>query len=263
MGKLAAWCSARTRLRLSPGLPRDSLAVVNAFRLFVLSVFFSCTLAATPTPADWTQSPVVVVSENVNVSVGERMALVSGSYWYQYVPKFDDQGTRVAINYTAIVPSGITAFADLLEVSQIKLLLGQREFRPETARVLTDEETGPVPTLPAGAAIAWFTFQIPRNLAELRFEVLISHFQPHYTYENKTVAAFWPWMPNLEKLRQDLELLNKNFVVTFEALPGVTMEPLTTNTNVEMNTPKRFIVHPLHEETIAVAVTYRVPSAAD
>lgn len=232
---------------------------MNAVPLcFFLSffAFASFSWAKPPAPADWSQSPVAVVSENVNVSIGEKMTLVVGRYWYQYVPRLDDRGsTRVAIHYAAFVPSDITDYKGLLEVSQVKLMLGEKEFLPESARLLTDAETGPIPTLPHGVALAWFTFQIPRSIAELRFDAVISHFQAHYTYEGKTVAAYWPWLPNLEELRQELELMNKDFVVSFEALPGVEMEKLTLNSRVEKSTPQRLIVHPLHQETIAVSIT--------
>lgn len=242
--------------RFVPRASRGLAERVKALYACILFAFGCCASAKTPAPHDWTQSPVVVVSEQVNVSVGESMALIVGRYWYQYVPRFDDQGTRVAIYYPAFVPSGITTYDDLLETTQITLKLGKREFRPESARVLSDEETGSIPTLPAGAAVAWFTFQIPRNLAELRFDVLITHAQPHYRYDGKSVAAYWPWMPNLEPLRQELELLDKNFVVTMEALPGVTLTPLTSNDHVELATPKRWILHPRHAENIAAAVAF-------
>lgn len=222
---------------------------------FLVFLVLTTLLSGRSVPTDWVQAPITVVAENVNVRVGEKMALVVGRYWYQYVRRFDDGSSgRVPIYYAAFVPDSVTDYKDLLEVSQVKLMLGEREFRPESARLLTDEETGPVATLPHGTAIAWFIFQIPRELAELRFDVVISHFQPHYLYEGKTVAAFYPWLPNLDPLRQELELLDKNFTVTFDALPGVSMEKLTTNDHVVQATAQHLEVHPLHQEIIAVNV---------
>gem|GEM_PF-1611176 len=223
--------------------------------LFIV-LFAALRLIAKPVPSDWIQPPLTVVSETVNVNVGEKMALVVGRYWYQYVKRFDDGSTgRVPIYYAAFVPDSMTDYKDLLEATQVKLMLGQREFRPESARLLTDEETGPVPTLPHGFSVAWYTFQIPRELAELRFDVVISHFQPTYLYEGKTVAAYYPWLPNLEPMRQELELLDKNFVITFQALPGVTFDKLTGNERVDTNTPTRLELHPVHQEVIAVSVS--------
>lgn len=228
---------------------------MKRFSFVFLLLTFARLTAANPVPADWIQSPLIVVSENVNVSVGEKMALVVGRYWCQYVKRFDDGSSgRVPIYYTAVLPSTVTDYRDLLETSQVKLMLGQREFRPESARLLTDEETGPVPTLPHGTAIAWFTFQIPRELAELRFDVVISHFQPNYVYDGKPVAAYYPWLPNLEPLRQELELLDKNFVVTVEALPGISFALLTKTPPLASSTPRRLEFHPAHQELIAVAV---------
>lgn len=212
-------------------------------------------LSAAPAPTDWVQPPVTVVSEEVKVSVGEKLSLVVGRYWYQYVAKFDDPSFKtLAIYYPAFVSSELTEFRDLVDATQVKLMLGDREFRPTNARLLSDAETGPVQTLPHGTAIVWYTFEIPREMAERRFDVVISHYQPHYDYEGKTVAAYWPWMPNLEALRQPLELLDKNFHVTFQALPGVSFQPLSTLTHVEKDTPERLVVNPLHEEIIAVRV---------
>lgn len=223
--------------------------------LISLAFFFATELFGAPRPSDWTQPPTVVVASEVNLSVGEKMALVSGRYWYQYVPKFDPDHTKqISIYYTAIVSSDLTERIDLLDATQVKLMLNDREYRPVAARLLTDEETGPVPTLPHGYSIAWFMFQIPRDRAELRFPVLITHFQPTYSYEGKTVAACWPWMPNLEELRQPLELLDKNFVITIDALPGVELKPVSAITHVTKQTPRQIVVNPLHAETIAVEV---------
>jgi hypothetical protein len=206
-------------------------------------------------PKDVILSPVTVVSENVNVSVGPKMALVVGRYWYQYVPKLDDHTPRVAIQYAAFVPQGVTTYTELLEVSQVKLMLGDREFRPESARVLEVEEISGMQAMPEDAAVAWFTFQIPRELARLRFDVVISHFQPHYHYEKKLVAAYLPWLPNLERFRTEMELRPAEFTVTVEALPKTTFELLSVVTDVGNRSDKRMIVHPLHLENIAVAVT--------
>lgn len=224
-------------------------------RLFLILLIAATILSAKPVPSDWIQPPIVVVAENVKVSVGESMALIVGRYWYQYVKRFDDRSSgNVPIYYTAFVPESVTEYRDLLEVSQVKLMVGEREFRPESARLLTDDEIGRVPTLPHGTGIAWFTFQIPREFAELRFAVVISHYQPHYIYEGKSVSAYYPWLPNLEPLRKELELLDKHLTVTFEALPGVTFATLTNNDRIIKSTPQRLELTPAHQEIIAVSV---------
>lgn len=201
-------------------------------------------------------SPIAVVSQSVHVSVGPEMALISGRYWYQYVPKFDDHTPRVAIHYLAFVPkdSGTTR-KELLEASQIKMMVGEREFLPEDARVLEGDELGGMAAAPENAHIAWFTFQIPRELARLRFDVIISHFQPHYRYENKTIAAYWPWLPHLEELRLPLELKPIDYLVMFEALPGAKFELTTHVSNIKEQSETKLVVHPLHLENIAVTVT--------
>ena len=197
---------------------------------------------------------MVVVNENVRVSVGEKMAMVVGLYWLQFVPKFDDPTLpRIPVYYPVFVPRGITSQKELLEITQIVLRLGEREFRPETARVWTDAEVGVIQTPPENAAVAWFIFQIPRELAHVRFEALISHFQPNFQYEGKTIAPLLPWLPNLEPLRENLELLDKDFVVTVEALPPVKLLRLTSNEKVESDSATQFVVHPRHRETITAA----------
>ncbi|PTY07693.1 hypothetical protein DB347_05540 [Opitutaceae bacterium EW11] len=212
-------------------------------------------LAATPAPADWVQPPVMVVSENVNVSVGEKMALVVGQYWLQYESKFDDPDIKlVSVYYPVFVPKGDSTYAAIQETTQAKLVLGGREFPAAEARQLTDEELGATQALPEDGAIAWIVFKIPRELARLRFEVMISHFQPVYHREGKTIAAYLPWLPNLEPLRTSHELKDADFVITFDALPGVTIEPVSANEKVVSKTPKQLVVHPVHGETIAVAV---------
>ena len=144
-------------------------------------------------------------------------------------------------------------------MSQVKLVLNEREFQPEQARVLDLKELGAMQALPEDAAVAWFTFQIPRELATLRFGVLISHFQPHYTYDGRQVAAYWPWLPQLEPLRKELELKDSDYVVMFEALPGAAISRITSNTSVGPDNPGKVLVHPRHLENIAVQVTETAP----
>ena len=223
-------------------------------RIFFLGWLLSGTVVS-GTPADWIPSPVVVVAENVNVSVGESASLVVGRYWYQYVAKLDDKvSPRIAIYYAIFVPSGTTSAKDLIETSAVKLMLGEKVFYPETARLLTDEETGPLQAAPKDASVAWFIFQIPRELAKLRFDVLISHFQPHSLYDHKTITAYLPWLPELEAQRRDLEIFDKDLVITFEALPDVKLQLESVNSKVETKTATQIVVHPLHWENIAVAV---------
>jgi hypothetical protein len=206
-------------------------------------------------PNDWAPSPIEVVSENVHVSVGEKLALVVGRYWYQYNQKFDDGvSPRIPIYYATFVPKSYTTRADIIDLSQIRLTIGEQSFNPETARILTDEELGAIQVAPKDFAVAWFVFQIPRAIAKLRFDVLIEHGQPLYDYEGKHIAAYLPWLPELEETRKDLELKDSDFVVTFEALPKVTFKPESINTKVMESSATKLVVHPVHLENIAVAV---------
>jgi len=221
----------------------------------VMGLAFATPLACGAKPNDWAPSPVQVVAENVHVSVGNKLALVVGRYWYQYVAKFDDTlSPRVAIYYAMFVPKSYTSRTDLIDISQIRLTMGEQTFSPETARVLSDEEVGPLQVAPKDFAVAWFVFQIPRALAKLRFDVLIEHGQPLYNFDGKPTAAYWPWLPELEDLRKETELKDSDFVVTFEALPHVTFKPESINTKVIESSPTKLVVHPVHEENIAVGV---------
>lgn len=222
---------------------------------FLLLLVSAALLRAAPAPNDWVQPPVTVVSERVNVSVGEKLALVSGQYWLQYVKKFDDPDIKVvSVYYPVFVPKTETTFAAICEITQAKLMLGEREFAPAQARQLASEELGETQALPEDGAIAWIVFQIPRELARVRFDVMITHFQPICHRDGKPMAAFLPWLPNLESLRTEMELKDSDFVITVDALPGVSIEPISANEKVEKKTPKQLVVHPVHGETVAVAV---------
>ena len=224
-----------------------------AFSLLLAGILLPHRAASAPKDAQ--PSPLIVVSENVHVSVGPKMALIVGRYWYQYVPALDDPSALIPIHYAAFVPKDVTERDDLLEVTQVKLELGEREFRPQGARLLDLQELGAMQAMPDDARVAWFTFMIPRDLARLRFDVLISHFQPHYTHAGKTVAAYWPWLPQLEPFRKELELKDIDFVITVEALPGAAIAPLSNNTAVREKSEKKWVLHPRHLENIAVEVT--------
>lgn len=231
-------------------------------RFFVpASLLFAALALATPSvvsakPSDWAPSPIEVVSENVHVSVGDKLALIVGRYWYQYNQKFDDGiSPRIAIYYTTFVPKSYATRSDIIDISQIRMTIGDQSFTPETARILSDEEVGAIQVAPKDFAVAWFVFQIPRTIAKLRFDVLIEHGQPLYDYEGKHIAAYLPWLPELEGTRKDLELKDSDFVVTFEALPKVTLKPESINIKVVESTPTKLVVHPVHLENIAVSVT--------
>ncbi|HEY9155223.1 MAG TPA: hypothetical protein VIM69_08840 [Opitutaceae bacterium] len=238
-------------------------AFLSKFRFFVTTSLFGAIFAlagsyASARPNDWTPSPIEVVSENVHVSVGDKLALVVGRYWYQYNRKFDDGiSPRIAIYYATFVPKSYASRSDIIDISQIRLTVGEQSFTPETARILTDEEVGAIQVAPKDFAVAWFVFQIPRAVAKLRFDVLIEHGQPLYDYEGKHIAAYLPWLPELESTRKDLELKDSDFVVTFEALPKVTFKPESINTKVVESTDTKLVVHPVHLENIAVSVTHQ------
>jgi len=229
-------------------LPMKFLSALPALLLLPSAVLFGA-------PKNTILSPIAVVSEAVHVSVGPKMALIAGRYWYQYVPRFDDHTPRIAIHYAAFVPKEASTRRELLEASQIKMMIGEREFLPEDARVLDLAELGAMEALPEDAVVAWFTFQIPRELARLRFDVVISHFQPHYRFKDKTVAAYWPWLPHLEELRLPMELKPIDYLVTFEALAGAKIALISHPSNVKEQSDTKLVVHPLHLENIAVAVT--------
>ena len=206
-------------------------------------------------PTDYVPSPIEVVAEDVHVSIGEKLGLVVGRYWYQYVPKFDDGvSRRVPIYYATFVPKAYTDRADLLEISGVRLTIGDKSYSPETARVLSDEEVGPVQVAPKDFAVAWFIFQIPRVDAKMRFAVLIESAQPVYNFEGNSTVAYWPWLPELEATKQDMELKDSDFTVTFEALPHVTIKPESINTKVVETSATKLVVHPVHTEMIAVKV---------
>jgi hypothetical protein len=236
-------------------------ALSSSLRFLIpTSLLFAAFSLATPSvvmakPNDWVPSPIEVVSENVHVSVGDKLALTVGRYWYQYNQKFDDGvSPRIAIYYATFVPKSYTSRSDIIDVSQIRLTIGEQSFTPETARILSDEEVGAIQVLPKDFAVAWFVFQIPRTSAKMRFDVLIEHGQPLYDYEGKHIAAYLPWLPELESTRKDLELKDSDFVVTFEALPNVTFKPESINTKVTESTATKRVVHPVHWENIAVSV---------
>lgn len=234
-------------------------------RLFaLLAVLLLCrgaAGAAAPTqgPRDAQPSPLTVVSESVHVSIGPEMALIVGRHWLQYVPRKDDVTPRIAVHYPAFVPKGVTAHDELLELTQVKMMVGETEYRPESSRILDAAELGAIQVAPEDAAVAWFTFQIPRRVARHRFDVVISRFQPHYHREGKTVAAYWPWLPDLEALRLELELKDSDYILTFEGLPGTEIELLSTPSVVVKQTATLLTVRPRHLENIAVAVK---PAAA-
>lgn len=232
--------------------------MLSPLRVFVLLLPLAAILLPSRSvgaPKDAQASPIIVVSESVHVSVGPKMALVVGRYWYQYVPALDDPSALIPIHYATFVPKDVTGRDDLLEVTQVKLMIGEREFRPEGARILELEELGAMQAMPEDAAVAWFTFMIPRDLARLRFDVLISHFQPHYTHDGRTVAAYWPWLPQLEPMRKELELKDIDFLIMFEALPGASFQRMTANTAIKEEAPGKLVIHPRHLENIAVQVT--------
>ena len=84
--------------------------------------------------------------------------------------------------------------------------------------------------------------------------MLIEHGQPVYNYESKPIAAYLPWLPQLEDTRKELELKDSDYVVTFEALPKVTFKAKSINSKVVESSGTKLVVHPLHLENIAVSV---------
>ena len=196
-------------------------------------------------------SPVCVIGGEVKVHVSAEWSLVEGRHWVQYIEVYDpDRRAHLTLHYAVFVPRGISDLGELASLTQIKLAVGDHSFAPVSVDVAEPHAPDWIIPSPEDATVAWFQFDLPREFAQTRFEVVISCAQPHYLRKGEKVAAYLPWIPEFERLK----MKRPYFEVIFDAMPGVTFEQASIDQYRIERTPTRLSVRPVHRECIAVAV---------
>lgn len=219
-------------------------------------------LAAGPLPADVIpvepvpRSPFCLVAESVRISVGKDLALVEGDYDFRYVRRYEAAAMpdQIPFYYAVFVPKSAESLEEFTAITGAKLHLGSLDFGPEAFTTVADAPEAAIQTAPADARIVIFVFKIPRRLLHQQCRLHISHYQPHYHYAGKTVAACLPLLPDFESLKNEFLFSQSDFAVDLEAVDAVQLHLLSVNRSVELETPQRVRVHPVDRENIVVEV---------
>lgn len=224
--------------------------------LLLGSFALSLSLSAAPMVMYLSRSPFVLIGETVTVSVASGMSMVDGTYNYKYVPSYDT-GSRsgpVAFKFPIFVPSNTDDVSSLVDVTQARLTVDDVKLSPDAIGPL-DTHLGPPPKLvPDGTKVAMAIFHIPRDLLQEKCTLHLTYFQPNYELGDKQVAAYFPVLPDFERLKNQLMFSRDDFLVAFQALAGVRLRRISANRAVQGGTPSLIKVHPVDRENIAVTV---------
>jgi hypothetical protein len=249
--------AARSALAFNAVRQQDGgLVAMRIFLLVLLAVAGVRPVRADLIAVESARSPFCLVAESVRVSVGKQLSMVEGEFDLKYVPRLDrtEQSAPIAFQYAAFTPKEADSLEALVEITQIKLRVGTVELAPEDFLALeSGAETGSS-ILPENARLVIFTFRIPRALLHQQCALHISHYQPHYTFAGKSVSVWLPLLPDFEAFKNEFLFSRVDFTVEFEAVDAVQLHRLSRNDSVEQETPVRLKVHPVHRESIVVAV---------
>lgn len=234
-----------------------------ALPIILLSVL-TPSLPAAPVVIYLSRSPFCLISENVKVNVAPDMSMIDGTFDYKYVPRYDlgPRSDNVDFKFPVFVPSEVDEVKTLSDITQFKLMVDNVTYEPVDLAPL-DTKLGPPPTLvPDGTKVVLAVFSIPRTLLQERCTLHVSYFQPHYRLGGETEAAYFPLLPDFDRMKNELLFSRDDFSVTFEALGDVRLHRLSANRVVIHESPTEIQVRPVDRENIVVTVGRRAPAKA-
>ncbi len=210
--------------------------------LALVPLLAAAPLSTAVIPVDTLRSPFCMVAESVRISVGREMAMVEGDCDLRYVPRFDAPAMPEKIPFlcAVFVPKSAEGIEDFTAITAARLHLGSLDFEPEDFVPFSDPPAKAVQIPPADARIVILIFKIPRRLLRQQCRLHLSLYQPHYHCAGRTVAAFMPWLPDFDALKNELLFSRSDFTVEFETVDAVRLRRLSANPFVELeNVPAR------------------------
>jgi hypothetical protein len=132
--------------------------------------------------------PIALITENVDIAVGENQSAVSGQYSFRMVTDAcpHGEGEPITIRVPIIVHGG-QSFAALKSSTAVSIRLGRRGFHPSRASV-----DSPLYDLPSGWKLCSFDFEIPRPAARSVFTIALRYNQPHLP---GNISPYYPIHP--------------------------------------------------------------------
>lgn len=205
-----------------------------------------------------------IVAETVSILVRPNDSFVTGAYTFQplliYRPQ--PESRDFAVKLPVFVATGMAKPEDAVAAALPRLKVAGREYAPIRAAFGDPEALKGTWAVPANVQVCWMYFEVPSDRLPTRFTVEITYLQPHYLFDGKRVAAYWPLLPNHSQIVRELGLGMDAFLVSFEATEGLKLECVTPNETIVTNTPQRIAVRPKDRENIVVALTELPPKAS-
>jgi hypothetical protein len=198
--------------------------------------------------------PLAVVSARAELTVGKEMSMLYSKFMYQYMER-DDPGhnSRLFLRYPLYVEKGLKNLDDIVSASAIHLQVGDQTIDPREAEFVAPETLSDYP-VPEDVAVAVVTFEIPRSVARLRFEVVIQHLQPNFHYHGALLAAYTPWLPKAIRPISAYNLEDHEWEVSLKALKEVRLKKVTAPGKVLKDADDELIAVPEHRQTLAVEI---------
>jgi hypothetical protein len=212
----------------------------------IFTFFLACTLARCGdlVAGDWTNPPLYIVSEQVELIVGRDLTVVSGRYVFEYVEKEDlERLPRVCVHYPLYVKGDVADWREVQSRTNFDFKIGSYSFAPTSGSIVRTESLSDYP-LPEDAAVAFLTFEIPRKLAEQGFEVTIRFTQPNFRYNGGRLSIHTPWLPKSMQRHPYFTLADNTFDLRLAASQGVTIHRIPTDGQVISESPTELVVVP-------------------
>lgn len=223
----------------------------------ICAVLLACRAALTGNPVVINAPDFAMTSESVKVFVGADSSQVSGVFSFQLVlswPNARSEKPGQEIEVPVFVPAALKTADEAISQLEPRVVLGERESAPTRAYFANPTSHDGLLAVPANVKICWFVFTFRPEELHAAITLTLRYRQPHYVFNGRTVAAYLPILPEHEKIKGMTKHTDEDFLVTFEAAPGVKLERITPHRLILTDTPERIAVRPEHRVNIAVAV---------
>ncbi len=202
------------------------------------------------------RSPYCLIGADVTVSVAPKLSMVEGKFVYRYVPRFDygPRSPDVRFEFPVFVPAAVDTLEEVEAVTQMKVRFDGVDYDPVDLAGLRGAKDKVWPYVPKDFNLVLLVFRLPRSILQEHCTLQVHYFQPHGSSGGHEVSPYLPLMPDFEALKNELLFSRLDFTVEFDALEGVRLHRLSTNSSVAQETPAVVKIHPADREIIAVGV---------
>jgi hypothetical protein len=226
--------------------------------LLVVWIAYVEYLVANPIVVDHSERPIQMLSESVEIEVGDLKSSVSGVYRFRQTedetPKTPD--VHVLLLVPVFIPEELADFTTANSLASPTAIIRDKKYIPVDGRPVWGNGWKVIRQFPRKAKLVIFEIYIPRSEIDDVFEVSIQYTQPHFKGSFSTYSLYCPiiWPVDPAKAAPTKA---SDFTVTFRPMEERRLKLLSRNKGVIKNSPDEVSVQAANLENIVVKVSPR------